>query len=467
MECRLLWVLALHLCLMPWALGTMNPASQIASLVLSVLGIWFALAPREIRMAGGGGKAMPSLWPKLVMFPLFWLGIVFLFYVFLQGINPSWRFESDPAYWWLRRIPNIGWLPTGIEAPFERFNVWRQWIIYADVWLLVCTVWVGLTRRRSLRILLAVMTANGVALGALLAWEQLGHAVKAPKFADLPGFSELIAAFPYKNNAGAFFSLMVFSAIALATWYFDLGQRRQLKSTPSGLWGLAAVLLTVALVFTLSRGAVLALGSSLVCYGLWLALRRIRRPAMSDSNPARTVTVALVFIVVAALSVRSLDFSGITERFSALATEKANEFSVATRLQARSAAVDMLKDAGVRGIGAGSFRYLFPEYVRHYPRIYNGGKWVWEHAHCDWLEIPIELGLAGDLLLLGGLGWGVAWFARRKFVWHPLGVPLLLGCLATVLHAGFDYPFQCPAILATWAVFIAIAGRWVDLETKS
>jgi len=237
MERRLLWVLCLHLCLMPWAFGTMNPWSQIVSLGLSIAGLWLALTPREIRMAGGGGTAFASLWPRLVRFPLFWLGIVFLFYVFLQGMNPSWRFESDPAYWWLRRIPNIAWLPTGIEAPFERFNVWRQWIIYADVWLLVCTVWVGLTRRRSLRILLAVMTANGVALSAFLAWERLGHAVQAPQFAAEPGVAELIATFPFKNNAGAFFSLTAFSAIALATWYFDLGKRRLLKSTPSGVWG--------------------------------------------------------------------------------------------------------------------------------------------------------------------------------------------------------------------------------------
>jgi len=33
-----------------------------------------------------------------------------------------------------------------------------------------------------------------------------------------------------------------------------------------------------------------------------------------------------------------------------------------------------------------------------------------------------------------------------------------------VIHAGFDFPFQCPAILVTWCILIAIAGRWIELE---
>jgi hypothetical protein len=65
-----------------------------------------------------------------------------------------------------------------------------------------------------------------------------------------------------------------------------------------------------------------------------------------------------------------------------------------------------------------------------------------------------------------GFGWGAVWFIRHQFVWHSLAVPVLLGCLATLIHAGFDFPFQCPAILATWCVLIVLAGRWLDLETK-
>ena len=85
-------------------------------------------------------------------------------------------------------------------------------------------------------------------------------------------------------------------------------------------------------------------------------------------------------------------------------------------------------------------------------------------CHGDWLEIPVELGLAGDLLILGSAGWWLYWFAARKTRWNPVAVPLLLGCGQTLVHAAFDFPFQCPAILGTWCVLLVVAGRWMELE---
>ena len=45
----------------------------------------------------------------------------------------------------------------------------------------------------------------------------------------------------------------------------------------------------------------------------------------------------------------------------------------------------MLRDYWQRGVGSGGFRYLFPEYIKHYPSAYQGGQLFWEHAHNDWL----------------------------------------------------------------------------------
>jgi hypothetical protein len=59
------------------------------------------------------------------------------------------------------------------------------------------------------------------------------------------------------------------------------------------------------------------------------------------------------------------------------------------------------------------------------------------------------------------------WFVRRRALWNALAMPLIFGCLQTVIHAGFDFPFQCPAILVTWCLIITIAGRWVELGSPS
>ena len=40
----------------------------------------------------------------------------------------------------------------------------------------------------------------------------------------------------------------------------------------------------------------------------------------------------------------------------------------------------------------------------------------------------------------------------------------LLGWLQTLMHAWFDFPLQCPAILLTWCALLTAAGRWVEIS---
>jgi len=201
---------------------------------------------------------------------------------------------------------------------------------------------------------------------------------------------------------------------------------------------------------------------------LWAGLfARNRRRSTAKSDFRITLALVAIFALFAVYAVyagRNLDFSHVNSRFGALFTKRFEEASVASRIQAREAGTALLADHGGRGIGAGGFRYLFPEYVRRYPEIYENGRLFWEHLHNDWLEIPIELGAAGaGLLLLGGGYWAIIFIRRRTF-WHSSAAPLLFGCGGTLLHAWYDMPLQCPAILVTWGILVTLAGRNVELE---
>ena len=227
----LLSVLIFHLCLLPWALGTMRQSSQVVSLMLAVIGFGVALWPRSYAlMPSEGGPCRIALWPRLLRFPVFWLGLLLLLYILLQITNPSWRYVQNTDFWWLVRVKDrSSWLPTSIQAPFSRFNPWRQLIIYASIWLLVCSVWVGLTRRKSLRMLLTAIVCNALALGVLLAIQRVtdNHRIPWPltDWTDLG----LTATFISYNHTGAFFALTVFCAFALASWHLDFGERSLLN----------------------------------------------------------------------------------------------------------------------------------------------------------------------------------------------------------------------------------------------
>jgi len=447
----------------------MHRWSQAISLGIAIAGIVAALWPRSYSrdLTGDEDPYRLFMGRRLIHFPIFWIGAALLAYVVLQATNPAWRYTQSATQWWLVRMDHIPWLPCGIDAPFTQSNEWRQVIVYTAAWLSVCSVWVGLTRRRSLRILLGIIVGNALLLVGLLAIQQFtgNHRIPWPLTAwtDYP----LTASFIYHNHAGAYLALATFCAIALAVWFFDHGSRSFAKSTPASVLALAALLLVGFVFFTLSRGAILTLAVSTAILAGWFLLRWRVLPGIPGANPVIRMAIVAMFIVFVAVVFRYLDFSEIWGRWDMIATQGSREVSVHSRVLVRDAAIDMLKTQGLRGVGAGGFRYLFPEYVQNYPEIYEGGTLYWEHAHCDWLEFPIELGLAGDLLILGGAGWWIAFFVRRRAFWNALAVPLLLGCLQTVIHAGFDFPFQCPAILVTWCMIVAIAGRWIELEPSA
>ncbi len=487
------WFLALlltQLIFMPWAFGTMHSWSQLTALSLAAVGFIVALWPRVYggeqamlfsnqQAAASGQRSFAhntepitpnragayrlSPWPRLLRFPFFWLGLLLLAYIGLQAWNPSWIWTRNATSWWLVRVNDIEWLPTSIETPYARFNLWRQFIIYTTVWLTVCALWIGITRRRTLHVLLGVIVANACILGLVGFVQKASGVTKLLWLQEFPGAASF-ASFVYQNHAGAYFSLMGFAALGLAVWHFFEGRKRMARSTPAALWLIASLLLVFAVVFSLSRGAII----SLTVFGLAavIAVLILRFTSATQSTVPSIVPVLVALGVVGTVGwmVRQIDFSAVYYRFEQLSKLQANDPSVVSRQLAREAATEMLGDHWVRGVGAGGFRYLYPEYIKHKPMIYERGQYFWEHAHNDWLEIPIELGAAGSVLLLLAGGYWLARFWRGGGWRHPLVLMIALGAGQVMAHAVMDFPFQNPAIVVTWAALLVISLRWLELD---
>jgi O-antigen ligase len=463
---RLFLSLALvQLIFLPWAFGTMHGWSQLTALGLAGLMLAVALWPRfySARLADGKAFHLAS-WPRLVRFPLFWLGLGLLLLLGVQALNPSFQWQRNATTWWLVTLKHVTFLPTSIETPFERYNLWRSFVIYATVWLSVCALWIGVTRRRTLQILVSVLVGNAVILGLVGFAQKASGVEKLLLVRAFPGASSF-ASFVYQNHAGAYFSLMSFGALGLAVWHFFEGRKRMARSTPSALWVIAAVLLAFAVVFSLSRGAIM----SLTVFGLAalvaLVLLKFMNSTQSTTSPLVPVVIGLMMLGAVAFMVRQVDFSTVYYRFEQLSKLQANDPSVMSRKLAREAASHMYADHWVGGTGAGSFRFLFPGYIKDMPLIYERGNYFWEHAHNDWLEIPIELGLTGVLLIASALGW-IGWTWSRAGGWrNPLTLMIALGCAQVMAHALMDFPFQNPAILVTWWSLLVISLRWLELDS--
>jgi O-antigen ligase len=108
------------------------------------------------------------------------------------------------------------------------------------------------------------------------------------------------------------------------------------------------------------------------------------------------------------------------------------------------------------GGGLGSFT---PIYAMHQPDRYTSTIWV-NHAHNDYAEIWLELGLPGIIMVLLFL----AWFAQQGWgLWQRRDDPETLIAQAAwmagallLLHSMVDYPLRTAALAAFFAAMVAL-----------
>ena len=462
----MLAVVAAHLIFLPWALGTMRPWAQFVSAALALAGLVVALLPRHY--TGEHTAAEPfrlHLWPKLVRFPIFWIGLALLGYVAAQGFNPAWIHRTDGQNWWMEKIPHQAWLPAGVSVPFEQWSQWRLLLIYASAWLTVCTVWIAFTRRRTLRHLLIAVALNGTLLALFgLVQQQLGNGkifwhVTSPSLWPF-------ASFIYKNHAGTYLNLTLAVTGGLAAWYYARGLRRLEKSDPGVVFGFFALCIAVGVIASLARGATVAMVSFVLFGAVAFVAHQFRIPRASR-RPLVTAAMFAVFGTFLASGVFALRNGEALSRLAKGVTQQ--DTALAARQLATTAALEMLDEHWVRGVGAGSFRFLFTTYQARYPElvVHNGEQRFWEHAHNDLVQFPIELGAAGTgLVLLAGGYWLVA-LGRARGWRNPPAAATMAGALLALGGAWWDFPFQCPAILITWCVLWAAATMWARFEEKN
>jgi len=439
----------------------MHAWSQLTSLALAAVGFILAVWPRmELDDFATVARRPAS---RLVRFPVFWAGLMLLAYVAAQGLNPAWRFVSSEGAWWLEPVPHLAWLPSGVDAPFVRSNPWRALAVHGSWWLLVCSVWIGFSRRRSYRALFTLLAVNAFFLSLFGVLEKVSGTGKI-FWSYRPSNDSFVASFIYPNHGGAYFNLMMAVIVALAWWHYQRAHRQLEAPGLAVVFTFFAVCAALVVVLSYSRMSIVLLLAFIVLAGCALLFRLVRRkgPLRARREFLPVVLALAGFFGVGLLALR---VEKVWERFAEAAAQPTA--SIRARAIVRQAAGEMLRDRWLLGWGAGCFCYNFPGYARRYPEIYyigNGHRQYWEHVHDDLLEFPLELGLAGATPLAVMLGCGAWQLCRRRFWRNPVALLLVLGCMLALLHAAVDFVFQNPAVLLTWAVFLAGAVRWAELD---
>ena len=368
----------------------------------------------------------------------------------------------------MQRIDYISWLPHGTTGtPFRMMTPWRTLMIYGAPFLLVCSIWVGFTRRRSVTALLTILAVNG-ALLALLGFLQRMLGADKIFWVWQPPAPYFVASFIYKNHAGAYFTLMVAVCATLATWHFARTERRFLKSTPGGVFAFLCATAAITVIISYSRAAVIVLLAFVVGVALAIMVRRILRPAV-DRHLAVTGMLACVLIAFVGIGLYWLKAGVAWDRMNDL-LERDRASSITARETATRATFEMARDELWLGHGSGSFRFIFPKYQQHYPVLgVEGGiiRTLWENAHNDYAEALAEWGLIGVLPLFAIITFWLARAIRLEFWRHPALLVLLAGLAMPMLHSWVDFNAHNPAILTTWCALWPCLVRWLEIEERA
>jgi O-antigen ligase len=455
-----------QLCFLAWALGGRTPWAQIVALGLGLVSLLLAVLPRRYdgELAGPQGPFILHPWSRLLRFAPFWIGLLLLAYVACQALNPALSRVTAGIYWWLVPVEHVTWLPSGVDAPFERMNAWRVLVIWGGVWSLCCALAAGLTRRAAVHAILTALIVNGALLALVGILQKVTHAEEVLWW--IPPVAEtFLATFFYENHGGAYFNLIVVLAVAMTAWHHLRSRRRVERSSPAPACAFAALVVSALVFMSGARASMILLGAFLLVGALVHACWRLRGRA-GASHPVVTalLPVGTALVVVLAGWLLQLDKGvGQLHELTTKPGQRAEDF----RGQARRATMDLFEAKPAAGWGAGSFRHAFPITQRNYPLIHRaqGQFLVWNNAHNDYAQALAEFGVAGFALLCLLLLAILSRALRNGALTQPFSLVFLLGLGLPLAHAWVDFPLYNTAILTTFCASFVLLTRWLELET--
>jgi O-antigen ligase len=335
------------------------------------------------------------------------------------------------------------WRPWSI-VPWATANAVSSLVVPATILLLVSS----LTEREQTwlpGVVLALIVAS-MLLGLL---QVTGVSFDNPFINDTPG--QISGNFANRNHFALFLS---FGCLLTPVWTFLAGHRLSWRKA----FALGLLLLLVLTTLATGSRAGLFLGLLALSIG-FLIIRTDMMRMMANyprwALPTLAVGVAAVLLIVVLVSFSANRAESINRVFEG---EASNDM----RARALPIVFGMIREYFPAGSGFGGFD---PVFRIHEPM--NLLKYTYfNHAHNDILEIVLDGGLAGLLILFAGLSWVIyasirVWRVNTgvRFALPKAGAGMLL---LTVIASMLDYPARSPMIMA----MIVIAGAWLSQATK-
>lgn len=324
------------------------------------------------------------------------------------------------------------WLPLS-ETPYR--SVTTLFAVIPSLALFIAVKLLRPSPRWLAFAIVAGMTCS-IALGAL----QVAGGRDSPAYLYPVTNTGAVGVFANRNHMGTLLLVSIpFAAVLLAAF------KGRASGSAQGRWAAGIGALILILVGIALNGSLAAVS---------LALPVLLASAALIPAAVRWRGIALPLAGVALIGgVAVLASTPIATGASSAATD--------TLMQSRQAiwstTSNAIRDTLPSGTGLGSFEQVYRQYED--PAAVTS-KYV-NHAHNDYLELVLELGAPGLLLILLFLGW---WGVAAIKVWtSPLSTPFgraaSIASAAILAHSVVDYPLRTAAVAAIFGVAVALMAH--------
>ena len=522
-ELTVITITAVLLIFMPWAWGGVvvwctyfTAGLALAALVAAVgdfrtqiicAGLWFGLLVFNAFGVPENASVASSLWLEAMAFPLaalfgqivaasllrddiksrsanesfkallrtppFWIGLALFAYFAVQALNPWGTVVERDLFWRIGKENPIKWLPSGLKAPFSSdetdpggMNAWRTILIFAGPWLLFCALRTGLLRRRGYVLLAWVSILTAVVIAGYGLTHQPSYSEKMMGF-PIPAGATAFGPFIYRNHAGVFFYLQASIAASLTFWHLRHQRPGGTRGSPHLISGFFVLLLAAAALLTYSIAA--AMIAIVVVLLVAPAAYMIGMPAKVGQYSRRSATLFTVIFAVVVLSTVYVNFRKLGDKIESKLVQVTKAKSD-DRAPWRRSTWKMATASGTErlwtGWGAGSYRWVSPYFQAQEKELQDQkGKLSLRatYAHCDWLQMLAEWGIAGLTIVGAGLFWLYAWmyrpFVRRG---KPEAIPVAAALLLFQFHMFADFPLWFTPLLFSLAFIAAMMTNFLD-----
>lgn len=230
------------------------------------------------------------------------------------------------------------------------------------------------------------------------------------------------------------------------------------------LWLFSVILMAVAVIYSLSRGGILALSVQMLA--LLIIATIARRRWEGAAQPAQTgnkliISAALISVVLLAVWI---GYEPIAKRLGAL-SQGASEYSIVSRAEYWRHSWQIFRDHPLAGVGLGAFPAVYPAYGRSSVK----GERL-EQTHNDYLQLLTDAGLIGALLGLWFL-FEIIRRARRQWLQlaharsheRALVVGGYVAMLGLAVHSFLDFNLQIAANALVFLLIVALTSS-LDLN---